>query len=110
VDPDEDAITTKLRALRADSDRQAAMSKPRVVRGKGGARYFIDTCPHCGDGAYHHLDPCEDTPTPALRLELAYCEACGVVERWRVLPGLPDGSTRALGPDFGADPPPVPGG
>jgi len=103
---DEDPITRKLRGLVAQQELERALSCPRVRRGTTGG-YFIADCPHCDEEHYHHLSPHRDGPAgPAQRRELAWCEGCGVVEAWKVLGGLEDGSERVLGPDFGADGPP----
>lgn len=103
---DDEPITARLRGLRADRDRELAQRSPRVCRSTGGERYFIQDCPQCGENGYHHFEPAQDAPGTAVRLELAWCEDCGVMTHWRVLGLAVDGSERVLGPDFGADEPP----
>lgn len=101
-----DPVTRKLRGFVATRELERALQCPRVRRATGKG-YFTAQCPHCGEEHYHHLDPHPDGPAgPSERRELAWCEGCGVVESWRVLGGLQDGSERVLGADFGADGPP----
>lgn len=107
--PADDPVTAKLRGLQTQRERERALKAPRVTGGAGGRRYFVHDCPHCHEEQYHHLDPRPAPERPqdgASWLELAWCEGCGVVERWAFLDGLPDGSTRVLGPDFGPSGPP----
>lgn len=106
-DGEGDEITRKLRALSVQLEHERALAAPRVRAAVNGGRYFLADCPHCHEtGAYQHLSARKGPVGAAVELELAWCEQCGVVESWRLLGGLPDGSTRVLGPDFGADPPP----
>lgn len=93
----DDPITRELITVQLSRMRAEAHKKPVVRRDINGNRYFVQHCPHCGLDAYQHLDSFEDTPGAEVLLAAGYCECCGCATVWRLLGGLPDGTTRAVG-------------